>query len=196
MKNLIGIVLLSVLVACGSSQGEETKTGPAAGGAEGMTIAFYIKDSVTTRLNYYKDELKRLQTKYSEYEKKMIKLQNEAQMKFENFQRQQAAGLLAPSAAEKKQREIEDLQMKMQVLQQTEGMEIEQEQFKATETVYEKLGVYGKEYCEKNGYDILLGKEKTGELIYAAESANVTMDFIDFMNKREKESNQEEAKEE
>lgn len=192
MKKLIGILVLGVLAACGNSQDGETRVGSSETAGEGMRIAYYIKDSVTTRLDYYKDELKRLQTRYSEFEKKMINLQNEAQMKFESFQRQQSAGLLAPSAAEKKQREIEDLQMKMQVLQQTEGLEIEREQFKATETVYEKLGEYGKEYCEKNGYDMLLGKEKTGELIYAVESANVTLDFIDFMNKKEKESKPEE----
>ena len=43
-----------------------------------------------------------------------------------------------------------------------------------------------KEFAEKNSYNLILAKEKMGSVLYGAESMDVTMELIEYMNSQEK----------
>jgi outer membrane protein len=50
--------------------------------------------------------------------------------------------------------------------------------------VLTQLNVYMKEFGEQHEYDIILGAQGTGSLIYAEQEKNVTAEMIEFVNAR------------
>ena len=64
---------------------------------------------------------------------------------------------------------------------------LEVENQKMTESFFEKLQNYSKEYAEEKGFKAIFAKtEMGGPIVYMDESADITMDFIKYMNEKEK----------
>ena len=171
------------MASCSSEGKEEGKTAE----STGLDYAYFNQDSLLTQFTFYKDEMDKLEVKAKEFEAKMIELQTELERKASNFQRQVDAGLLSANAQASKQAELQQIQGKMQVLQQTDGADLEVENQKMTESFFEKLQNYSKEYAEEKGFKAIFAKtEMGGPIVYMDESADITMDFIKYMNEKEK----------
>lgn len=54
----------------------------------------------------------------------------------------------------------------------------------SNQEILTQLNVYMKEFGEKNDYDLILGAQGNGSLIYATEPHNVTKEMLDFVNAR------------
>ena len=72
-------------------------------------------------------------------------------------------------------------------IQQTDGGKLESESMNANEVLIGKIEQYAKEFSEENGIDVLLSKAKGGQIAYISGSFDVSSEFIDYMNKKEKE---------
>lgn len=73
----------------------------------------------------------------------------------------------------------------MQVLQETEGADIERQNYEGNLEVIEKLEKYAKEYAEDHGYTMILAWQQAGQILYIDPSMDITMDFINYMNEQE-----------
>lgn len=54
---------------------------------------------------------------------------------------------------------------------------------KNRQLVLEKLSEEVKLFCAENNFDLVLGANGTGSILYAKEYRNVTVNFIDYLNK-------------
>ena len=160
-----------------------------------MSIAYYIKDSIPGNFTYYKEMQADLDARAKEFEAKMIAIQQEGQRMMANYQRKMQAGLLSANAAAVEEQKIAKKQEQMQVLEQTDGAAIQQDSYERNLELIEKMEKYGKEYAGTHGYSIFFGRESAGQILYIDSTMNVTMDFIEYMNKREAEAAEDSTEE-
>ena len=74
----------------------------------------------------------------------------------------------------------------MTSLEQTEGAELTEKADEFQKELLDKLDQYGKEFAEKNGFSLILAKEKMGAILHGDASMDVTMDLIEYMNEQDK----------
>lgn len=193
MKKVLFIASVLVLLAsCGDSKKESNAGESALPEMENMKFAYYIKDSVPTNFEYFMEAQAQIDTKLRAFEQRMYNLQMEGQQLLEKYQRQQAAGLLSQNDIAGYEQKIAQKQNQLQVLQQTEGAELERESMNGNFELIKKMEKYGKEYALDHGITVFLAAESAGAILYIDSTMNVTMDFIEYMNKREGEGDSEE----
>ena len=176
----IGLAL--VLTSCGGDKGS-------GGAGNGETkFAYFIKDSIPEHFTVYKEAQAELEIKGQEYEQRLFQLQQDGQQKLDSYQRQMGAGLLSNNDIARKEQEIQIIQQQIQVLQETDGADLSRKGSEMTLDVLEKMSQYGKEFANENGISVFLGSEQGGAILYMDSTMNVTMEFIDYMNKKELES--------
>jgi outer membrane protein len=82
---------------------------------------------------------------------------------------------------------MEDTLQKMQ-LQLNEYVKVVQQQAtekekKLTEGVMKQINSYVEEYSKKQGYDIVLGAEGTGSILYGTDSYDITSEVLNALNR-------------
>jgi len=177
----VAIVMVALLASCGGNE----KKSSGSDSAE-MKIVFYIKDSVATHYTYFmesQEEIEKLEeevaTKANDLQQKYAKLGNEYQSKMQR-------GLLSKNGEAYYSKKLQELQLEMTSLEQTEGAELNEKAEEFQEELLDKLDQYGKEFAEENGYTMILAKEKMGAILFADETLDVTMDLIEYMNEQDK----------
>ncbi|HEY6402400.1 MAG TPA: OmpH family outer membrane protein [Blastocatellia bacterium] len=93
---------------------------------------------------------------------------------------------LTPQQAQKLSEEIEQLKRDYnRALQDSQDLAAKREKAE-TEATFEKLSKYLEQYCAKNGITHVFDArrlQETGVVVYAAQAANITRDFIGEYNK-------------
>lgn len=184
MKKILLLFVVGAISLTSCGEKKETKTITEEKN-EGMKIAYYVKDSVPTNLIFYKEFIGDLEVKAKAYEERLLKLQQEGQNMLQSYQRQMQAGLLSQNQAQAFEKRIQKKQEQMQVLQETEGADIERQNYEGNLEVIEKLEKYAKEYAEDHGYTMILAWQQAGQILYIDPSMDITMDFINYMNEQE-----------
>ena len=179
----VAIVMIALLASCGDKGKKKSESASSSGGE---VAAYYWQDSIPGHFKFYKDESADLEIEMREYQEIVMKLQNEGQQKMQNLQIQQSAGALSQIDIANKNRAIEAIGKKIEVLQQTDGAALEKKNAEFTKELIEKMETYAKEFSEENGYTILFVRQTGGQILYMPESKDVTMDFIQYMNDQEK----------
>ena len=179
----VAIVLVALLASCGE---KGNKASGSSSDSKAELAAFYYQDSIVEHFKFYKDESTDLEIEMRNFQEMLVELQNEGQQKMNNLQIQQQAQALSPNQIKRKQSEIQAIGDKIDLLQKTDGAELEKKNADFTQELIEKMEQYAKEYSENNGYTILFARQTGGQILYMDESKDVTMDFIKYMNEQEK----------
>ena len=177
----LAIVMIAVLASCGDS-GKKT-TGSS---SSDLSVAFYVKDSVATHYTFFMESQKEIEAIEAEVGAKANVLQQEYAKYANEYQSKMQRGLLSKNGESFYNKKIQELQLEMTSLEQTEGAELNKKAEKFQEELLEKLDRYGKEFAEKNGHNLILAKEKMGSILFGDETMDVTMDLIEYMNAQEK----------
>ena len=180
---------LLFLSACGDDEKGGDVSSPS---MEDIKFAYYVEDSIPNNFTYFMDAQAALEVKAKAFEEKMYKLQEEGQQLVNTLQRQQGAGLLSDNQIAGYQNRIGVIQNQIQVLQETEGAQLERESMDGTVEMFDKMEKYAKNYASEHGITIFLAHKAAGQIIYIDPSMDVTMDFIDYMNNQELGGNSEE----
>jgi len=177
----VAIVMIALLASCGDK-------GKKSGGSTSsdMNIAFYVKDSIATHFTYFMESQKEIAEIEAEVGAKANVLQQEYAKYAGEYQSKMQRGLLSKNGETFYTKKIQEIQLEMTSLEQTEGAELNSKAEKFQADLLDKLDNYGKEFAEKNSYNLILAKEKMGSVLYGAESMDVTMEFINYMNSQEK----------
>lgn len=177
----LAIIVVAVLASCG-----DKKTSKSSGNSTGDVAAYYCQDSIAEHFSFFKEESAVFDAESQEFQETIMKLQQEGQMLVNNLQIQQQAGALSQVQIANKNRAIEAIGKKIDVLQQTDGARLEKKRDELNKSLMTKMETYAKEYSEKNGYTILFAWASGGQILYMDKSRDVTMDFIKYMNEQEK----------
>lgn len=174
------------MVALLASCGDKDKKTSGSGSSSDVSIAFYIKDSVATHFTYFMESQEEIEKMEAEVGAKANELQQQYAKLGNEYQTKMSRGLLSKNGEAYYSKKLQELQLEMTSLEQTEGAELAQKAEEFQESLLEKLDTYGKEYAEKNNFNLILAKEKMGAIMYADESMDITMDLIEYMNEQEK----------
>lgn len=182
MKILVtAIVSIAVLASCATNSGKKGSSE-----SSSLKIAYYVKDSVASHYTYFKDSQEEIEEMEEKVGAKANALQQEYAKYMNEYQSKLQQGLLSKNGEAFYNKKIQGVQLEMTSLEQTEGAELNKKAEKFQKELLEKLDKYGKEFAEKEGYNLILAKEKMGSILYGDESMDITMDFIEFMNKQDK----------
>ena len=78
------------------------------------------------------------------------------------------------------------MQQNILTFQQKKAAQIEQETIEIMGAISKKIENYASEFCKKNKIDILLIHGQGGQFGYIDDSMEVTNEFINFLNAKQK----------
>ena len=184
----MALAVLSIAVAC-KSEGEkvkkDTKPTVITRFENDFVIAFYHNDSLKDRFEYYKKEDAAVIKKQKAFESEVKRRSKELESYVQRNDEKARNGLLSQNEILQIQQKAQMMEQTLMQYQQTEGAKIEEESVKKLEVIAKKIEVLGKQYCEKNGIDILMIHGAGGQINYIQPKMNVTTDFIRFLNENQ-----------
>lgn len=194
MKKILGIFLVgSIVVSCGGGNNEKNKEEESTDAnvevrqMGELKIAFYNQDSLFLHFDYYVERDSIMTKKglafQSEVERRSRELENYIALNEQKMQ----SGLLSENEIMGVQQVIQQKQGAIMQYQEEQGMKIEQETVRELEAIGNKIAQFGKDYCEKNGIDMLLVKASGGQFNYISPNMDVTKEFTAYLNKRQSE---------
>ena len=152
----------------------------------GLVIAFYFNDSLKEGFTYYKnidEDVSRKNLAFqTELKRRTVELENFVSKKGAEAQQ----GLLSENEIMKIQQKAQRMEAELMEYQQKEGAKLEAEVMRKLTDINNKVISFGKIFSEANGIDLLMGYADGGQINYANPSMNVTAAFIDFLNKEQK----------
>jgi len=204
MKNYLVIALVStVLIGCGEAEGENTEVDSAPVEVRSfgdLKIGYYNTDSIALNFNYYISELGTLEKKGAALEQKGAALQSRYEKKLTEYQRGMQSNSLSANQIKNYEDQLGKLQYELGQFQQLELGEFQNSQLKSNEVLMNKIGEYSQEFAKKNGLTLFFALSKPSgmassvpALAYADTTLDMTMPFMDFMNKKEAQLNKASA---
>mgnify|MGYP001315794762 FL=1 len=193
MKISLCILALSLIILSGSNKVEkETQLAQpipvttVEKDTSGLVIAFYFNDSLKEGFTYYKnidEDVSRKNLAFqTELKRRTAELENFVSKKGAEAQQ----GLLSENEIMKIQQKAQRMEAELMEYQQKEGAKLEAEVMRKLTDINNKVISFGKIFSEANGIDLLMGYADGGQINYANPSMNVTGAFIDFLNKEQK----------
>lgn len=193
MKISLYILSLSLIIlSCSNKAEKETKpeqpipVTTVEKDTSGLVIAFYFNDSLKEGFTYYKnidEDVSRKNLAFqTELKRRTVELENFVSKKGAEAQQ----GLLSENEIMKIQQKAQRMEAELMEYQQKEGAKLEAEVMRKLTDINNKVISFGKIFSEANGIDLLMGYADGGQINYANPSMNVTGAFIDFLNKEQK----------
>lgn len=152
----------------------------------GFNISFYVQDSIVSGFDHYREVDSILQAKQKAFETKLKGEYARYQQYEAQIQKRMDAGEISAFDMENVQIEAQRRQQKIAQMEQQEGAALQQESMERTTAIMNKIAAGGKEFAKANGIDMLVFYQKGGQITYANDAMNVTTEFINFLNEREK----------
>lgn len=152
-----------------------------------LTIAFYYQDSIATQFDFYREI-------DSIVKEKQLAFQKEYESKVRSFQNYQAEIQKRYENNEITGYEIDDIkktmaqkQQSIQTFQTQKGGALQTEVMKYNIALSNKIDAAAKEFSKENNIDLLLYYQQGGQITYINNAYDVTEQFINYLNNREKE---------
>ena len=193
MKTSLYIIALSLIIlSCSNKAEKETQpeqpipVTTVEKDTSGLVIAFYFNDSLKEGFTYYKnidEDVSRKNLAFqTELKRRTVELENFVSKKGAEAQQ----GLLSENEIMKIQQKAQRMEAELMEYQQKEGAKLEAEVMRKLTDINNKVISFGKIFSEANGIDLLIAYAEGGQINYANPSMNVTGAFIDFLNKEQK----------
>ena len=193
-KRLIFSVTFFALIAaaCGKKENTEDKKKDTTPKVEvrdmkGLKIAYYNSDSLKVYFEYFKEQEAIVTRKQTAFQKEVDRRTKEYQAFIIRNNQKLQNNELSENQAMQIQQRAQQMEAELMQYQQTEGAKLEKETMQKLESISKKIEVYGKEFSEENGIDILLIHGQGGQINYINSSMNVTKEFTEFLNQHEAE---------
>ncbi len=152
---------------------------------------FYFKNNnqqVYVDVNKLLDGYERTAVVRSEFEKKAASMNANVDSLLGDWQKElkvyekERSGMSKKELA-LKQELLGNKQQQLNAYQQAIQKQLKEEDQKVTQTVVNDINDFVKEYGKENGYSIILGATGSGTIMYADESADLTDEILEKLNK-------------
>ncbi len=168
MKKLFLTSILGALLACTASF------------AQGYKIGYANVEFVLAKLPEMKTIQSQLQVETKQLEKALIQKQQEFQQKYAAYE--QGAAMMDPVTRADKERELQDLQSRLQKMQQDSQAALQKKEFSLTQPLFKKVSNAIEAVAKAKGYKFILSSTTltSGDniVLYADDSDNVTLDVL------------------
>lgn len=152
-----------------------------------LKIAYYSQDSLFLHFKYYVERDSVMTSKGLAFQNQLQKKSSELENYIASKDQQARQGLLSEVEVMQVQQTIQQRQAELMRFQEEQGSKIEQETVRELEAIGSKIKLFGQQYAEENGIDILLVKAEGGQINYIHSSMDVTKEFTEFLNQKQAE---------
>lgn len=179
MKYLFATVIIMMAGLYAKAQTSSPAGQPVTSGS--FSIVYVNSDSLINNYEYYKSVRIRLQALTT-------KAQSDLATKSDAFQKEVAAyqksvNSLTPAQRAVTEKRLAKKQQDLQVLGQSTGKQLQDEEAAQNEKLYNKLAAYLKVYAKSKGYKMVLTYSKANtSMLYGDESLDVTKEVISGLN--------------
>lgn len=182
---------LVVLSSCGGEKQPDEKVDTTANvevrNTGELKIAYYSQDSLFLHFKYYVERDSVMTSKGLAFQNQLQKKSSELENYIASKDQQARQGLLSEVEVMQVQQTIQQRQAELMRFQEEQGSKIEQETVRELEAIGNKIKLFGQQYAEENGIDILLVKAEGGQINYIHSSMDVTKEFTEFLNQKQAE---------
>lgn len=199
-KNITGILVLSIALLSCNDNSTETESDNSKDGttttksnikktrnSEGLVIAYYVQDSISTGFNFYREIDSMLKSKERGFERELRGKYENYQRYEDNIRKKMDAGEITGYQLEEIQQEAMQKQERIATFERQRGAELQKESMNYQNALMNKISEAGREFSEEHNLDMLFFYQKGGQITYISNAFDVTEDFIAFLNKREEE---------
>lgn len=155
--------------------------------SSGITIAYYIQDSIATQFNFFREVDSMLKVKEIEFQKELESRIRAYQAYEADIQRRMEANEITGYQLEDIQKTAMQKQQSIQQFEQQRGAQLQKESFEYQTALMNKISEAGKEFSAMNNIDLLFFYQKGGQITYISKAFDVTEQFVSYLNKREDE---------
>ncbi len=193
MKKIILFGAAAVLIAaCSGKAKDEKKDTPVksaveqSGQAGDLKIAYYVLDSLANTFEVYKAEQATIEKEGKTLSNQMESMQKEYQNEYSKYESGMRNQTLTPNQIASFEQRLGALQQRMGEFQNSKLAAFQEKQYKATETINNKIIKYAQEFGEANSLTLFLAAGSASNISYANTGLDMTNAFVDFMNAEEK----------
>jgi outer membrane protein len=154
---------------------------------KGLKIAYYSSDSLKVYFDYFKNEEAIVTKKQEKFQKEVQRRQNEYQNFILRNNERLRSGMLSENDQMQIQQKAQQMEAALMQYQQEEGGKLEKETMEKLEVIGKKIEVFGKQFSEENGIDLLLIHGQGGQINYINSAMDVTKEFTAFLNEKQSE---------
>jgi outer membrane protein len=173
---LIAVAVLYYFQFSGGSKAETSTTGSTVPGK----IAYINTDSVLKYYEFTKVNNTKLQDKaeklQGDLKSRAIALQGE----INDYQRNR--GSLTIGQAQAVEEGLARKEQNFRMAQETAGQEIQMEQAKLSQDLYDKITTFLKKYAQEQGIEVVLKYDATSDLWYGSQPLDISKQVIDGLN--------------
>lgn len=189
---IVSTLLVLLVTSCGKGGNtdktkEEATPKVEARDMKGLKIAYYNSDSLKVYFDFFKKEEALVKSKQTKFQKEMERRQNEYQSFIMRNNERLRSGMLSENDQMQIQQKAQKMEADLMQYQQSEGGKLEKETMEKLEVISKKIEVFGKQFSEENGIDLLLIHGQGGQINFVNPSMDVTKEFTTFLNEKQSE---------
>jgi outer membrane protein len=194
MKNLSvifsSLALIGVLVLFGMQMSGNKKGIGSAGHSSAETgmaghsrIAYVDIDTLEANYTYLKNKKEEFTKRQSSMKAELQNSAEQMQRDYANVQRKAQAGTLTQAEYQSAEKRLGQMQQSLQTREAALTEQLLKEQDEFNRELQTRLDKFLEEYNTDNRYDYILSYSKSGSILYADKSLNITNEVIEGMNK-------------
>lgn len=145
-----------------------------------LQIAYIKSDTVLKYYEYFKVNRDRIESKGKKMDQDLKNRAQSLQNEFDNYQRN--ANNLTMGQARAVEEDLGKKRQNLQLYQESLNQEMLVEQNKMTKDLYDRVTGYLKTYGDARGLQIVLKHDASSDLLYAADSLDISSDVIKGLN--------------
>lgn len=192
MNKIVIALLVLFVTSCGKGANvdknkKESSPKVEARDMKGLKIAYYNSDSLKVYFDFFKKEEALVKSKQTKFQKEMERRQNEYQSFIMRNNERLRSGMLSENDQMQIQQKAQKMEADLMQYQQSEGGKLEKETMEKLEVISKKIEVFGKQFSEENGIDLLLIHGQGGQINFVNPSMDVTKEFTTFLNEKQSE---------
>lgn len=182
----ISLALLSIVLASSCSNNKNNNT-PASSNATSNTssasrIAYINLDTLQEKYTFWKKQTEELANEQSRLE---TEIQNEAQKlqkDYMAFQQKVQSGTVTEAEGKATQQRLGQAQQNLETKRANLSEAFQKKQIEFTEALQKNIDAYLEQYNKDNKYDYILSYTKSGQILYANKSLDITNDVLKGLN--------------
>ena len=184
---IIAVAVLYVLWFTGKNKGvsETTDIGMSEiAGGQKLKVVYVNTDTLFNNYDKFYDLRQKLQQKQQRLEAELNAKSQEYQKDVEDFQYKVQRGLVTRSTAQELEQQLMIQQQNLLKLRDQLTMELAEEEQVMNRQLLNDITEYLKEFNKNKGYEYILSHAFGGNLLFAADSLNITSEVVNGLNAR------------
>lgn len=175
------IAALTISTSC-NNKSNNTPAASNAGVASNSKIAYVNVDSLQAKYTFWKSEADALTAEQAKVESELQHSAQQLQQDYAALQQKAQAGSLSEAEGKAAQQRLGQMQQSLETRRATLSEQLQQKQIAFSEKLQKNIDEYLAIYNKDNKYDFIFSYSKSGPILFANKSLDITDDVLKGLN--------------